>query len=143
MVLSEEEKKERKRIKSREWHIKNKEKRNEDSREYYQKNKEEIKIKKKEYNDEHKEERCEKQKLYRKTEAGVKSERTSRWRHRGLKGDIDEIYEIYKNTEECDNCGIKLIVGGINQCNTKVMDHSHITGEFRNILCISCNSSRR
>tara|TARA_R110001592_G_C12537589_1_gene688420 strand:- start:39 stop:458 length:420 start_codon:yes stop_codon:yes gene_type:complete len=127
----------------RQYNIKNKEKRNAASREYYLKNKEEIKIKKKEYNDAHKEERCEKQKLYRKTEAGVKSERTSRWRHRGLKGDIDEIYEIYKNTEECDNCRIKLIVGGINQCNTKVMDHSHITGEFRNILCISCNSSRR
>lgn len=127
----------------RQYNIKHKEKRNADSREYYLKNKEEIKIKKKKYNDEHKEERAEKQKLYRKTEAGVKAERTSRWRFRGLKGDIDEIYEIYKNTEECDNCGIKLIVGGINQCNTKVMDHSHITGEFRNILCISCNSSRR
>mgnify|MGYP003646752008 FL=1 len=127
----------------RQYNIKHKEKRNADSREYYLKNKEEIKIKKKEYNDEHKEERSEKQKLYRKTEGGLKCEKTGRWKSRGLKGDIDEIYERYKNTEECDNCGIKLTVGGINKCNTKVMDHSHITGEFRNILCLSCNSSRR
>jgi hypothetical protein len=75
-------------------------------------------------------------KQWRKTEAGRKSTTTSNWRQRGLKGDIDKIYKIWKETEYCDLCKIELDTdGGSRKC----MDHCHKTGKFRNIVCNRCN----
>ena len=135
------------RKKQKEYYQKNKEKLIENQKEYYIDHKEQIKEYKKQYAIENKERfleyNKEQSKLYRKTELGVKFKHISRWRSRGVIGDYEEMYERYKNTEECDNCGIELTKGGVNKSNTKVLDHSHITGEFRNILCLSCNIKRR
>jgi hypothetical protein len=30
-----------------------------------------------------------------------------------------------------------------NTSTTRVLDHSHITGQFRNILCCACNNRRK
>ena len=62
------------------------------------------------------------------------------WVRRGLiTNNIDEVYKRYEETTNCDNCNIFLDgIGGARKC----MDHSHITGEFRNIICVSCNSKR-
>ena len=81
-----------------------------------------------------------KKSIWDNTDKGRKTKRISIWRSRGLiSEDYDKIYERYILTEECDNCGILLD----EDFNTKkCMDHSHTTGEFRNILCSLCNVNR-
>jgi len=66
----------------------------------------------------------------------------SMWKcKRKLKGDLYEVYDICKNTKECYNCNKKLIHN--TRGSTKVcMDHNHITGYFRNVLCNKCNCER-
>ena len=54
----------------------------------------------------------------------------------------DKLYEYYLNCKNCENCNIELTVDKRNTPTTKCMDHSHITGQFRNILCGSCNIKR-
>ena len=64
------------------------------------------------------------------------------WKRRGLVSDnYMIIYDKWKNTKNCENCNVELTVG--NKGSTKkCLDHSHITGEFRNILCNTCNVRR-
>jgi len=108
---------------NKEWREENKEYK----QKYYEKNKERIKQKDKEYS---------------QTDKGKKSHRISTWKRYGLIcEDYDKIYEIYVNTNECDNCGIELIEG-MYCSNKKCIDHSHKTGLFRNILCHKCNTIR-
>jgi len=96
----------------------------------------------KEYRQNNKEKTDQYKKKYNKTDKGKKVYRLCSWRQRGLiTEDIDKIYEYYLSIEECENCGIELNQEG--DYNTKkCMDHSHITGEFRNILCNLCNINR-
>jgi len=103
---------------NRQWHLKETSK--EKKRQYYLKNKEKIK---------------EKNRLYRKTPQGIKYDTIYNWKTKGLIGDPDAIYEIYLATTECMRCSIQLSEG-----NKKCMDHDHVTGLYRAILCNSCNS---
>tara|TARA_R110000782_G_scaffold36184_3_gene86209 strand:+ start:42 stop:449 length:408 start_codon:yes stop_codon:yes gene_type:complete len=125
----------------RQYRIDHKEKIRTDRLKYDEENKEKISEYRKKYNETYICENAkENQKKYNLSEKGIKSRKITSWKSQGLKSDnYEEIYERYKNTEECDNCGIELNQDG---ATTKVMDHSHITGEFRNILCISCNNKR-
>ena len=70
--------------------------------------------------------------------------RVKDWKKRGLilheDETIDMIYERYLSTIQCETCNVVLEGNGANQ---KCMDHCHITGHFRNILCKACNSKRR
>ena len=105
-------------------------------KQYRKDNEEKIKIQKQEYYQNNKE----KIEKYKKTGKGLKINRISGWKMRGLiSEDYDKIYERYILTQECDNCGIQL-----NEDNNtkKCMDHCHITGEFRNVLCNLCNINR-
>tara|TARA_R100001591_G_scaffold4386_2_gene10109 strand:- start:59 stop:427 length:369 start_codon:yes stop_codon:yes gene_type:complete len=122
MVLSEEEKKERKKIYNKRYKEKHKEKVKECNRQYNQKNKQKKNIWQKEWN---------------KTEKGRKLQRFNDWKRRGLIGDYEEIYLRYIGTKVCDECGCSF------KTNRKCMDHCHITGEFRNILCNACNIKRK
>jgi len=54
------------------------------------------------------------------------------WRYWGVKGDLQAIYERWLNTTHCDVCKVSLE-------GKKCMDHDHQSGEFRHILCNSCN----
>ena len=109
------------------------EKKKQRAREYYQENKEKIYDKTKQY-----------QKEYRQTPEGIKSNRISNWKITGLIcDDIDGLYEHYLKTTHCDECGVELTYDKISTSTTKCMDHCHETGEFRNILCHSCNIKRR
>jgi len=112
----------------RQYYLDNLEKKKAFDKKYYQKNKEKI---------------IENSKIYNKTLFGKKSNITSKWRQRGLiTEDIDKLYEYYLSIVECENCGIELNQEG--DYNTrKCMDHSHTTGEFRNVLCNLCNITRR
>tara|TARA_R110000782_G_scaffold40797_1_gene94141 strand:+ start:226 stop:636 length:411 start_codon:yes stop_codon:yes gene_type:complete len=59
------------------------------------------------------------------------------WKRRGLKESkefIEQIYEEYLNSEECQLCGEVY-----SKDNIKNMEHNHLTGEFRNICCHRCN----
>tara|TARA_A100001391_G_scaffold126651_1_gene86644 strand:- start:1704 stop:2000 length:297 start_codon:yes stop_codon:yes gene_type:complete len=80
-------------------------------------------------------------KKYRLTPKGLKSERIAKWKVRGLIGDYEEIYDVYINTNFCEECHIPLIEG-LYGFNRKVLDHNHETGEFRNVLCCGCNTRR-
>ena len=74
---------------------------------------------------------------YRKSPAGKKSNTISKWKSQGLKESkeyIEQIYDEYLNSEECELCGEPYLNG-----NKKSMDHCHKTGEFRNIVCNRCN----
>ena len=120
----------------KQYYLDNKEKK----KQYYLDNKEKSKEYHQKYYEDNKKKYIEYKKKYNKTENGLKVNRLSCWRMRGLiSEDYDKIYERYILTEECDNCGIELN----EDFNTKkCMDHSHTTGEFRNILCNLCNVNR-
>jgi len=125
MVLSAEEKRERK-------------------REYYHKNKEKVKKLKRESYHRNKEKNREKEKARHnkiaKTPAGIKTRRISKWRGRGVVcEDFDSLYCHYLNAEECDNCNITFGEVGDGSNTWKCLDHDHKTGAFRAFLCNGCN----
>ena len=132
-----------------EYYKKNKEKINEKCRIYYENNKEPIKEYNKDYYHNNKVVVLEKQKqYYDKTKQKLqepkykKAVRICAWKQVGLIHDnYEALYEHYINTFECDNCGIELVSGNYG-ANRRCMDHDHITGKFRNILCCSCNLER-
>tara|TARA_R110000787_G_scaffold198974_1_gene310056 strand:- start:1398 stop:1760 length:363 start_codon:yes stop_codon:yes gene_type:complete len=78
---------------------------------------------------------------YRKTPKGLKKNRIAGWKYSGLKESkerMEEIYELWMNTTECDCCKEPITEGKAS----KVMDHCHKKGKFRNILCHNCNILR-
>ena len=118
MVLTEEEERERKRIANKQYNN------SEKGREIKKKYRESERGK-------------EKAKLRRKTENGKKLERKNKWKGRGLNMEnFEEIYERYTMAIFCDICECVLEGNGRNK---KCMDHCHLTGEFRNIVCNWCN----
>ena len=83
----------------------------------------------------------EKKKAYHKSPAGRKSHRLDTWRSRGVvSDDWDALYEKYLTTTHCELCQVELTTG--KRCKTmKFLDHCHASGAFRNVACMSCNSS--
>jgi hypothetical protein len=120
MPFTKEERKEY----DKEYYEKNKQKIKEQRKEYYQQNKEQRKEYDKKYHDANKEKIKEYQKKYYKI---------SKWKSIGvISDDYDALYNIFINTNECQLCSTVLT-------NKKYLDHCHITGEFKNILCGVCN----
>ena len=73
---------------------------------------------------------------------GLKTHRISNWKHRGVRSDdYNELYDKYINTKTCEECSIELIEG-IFGSNKRTLDHNHHTGQFRKVLCNSCNINR-
>ena len=81
-------------------------------------------------------------KEWNKTESGIKSNRISTWKsYKGMSSqdhNWDEIYITYVSTDLCDYCDVELVEGSYGS-NKKCLDHHHITGEIRGILCHTCN----
>ena len=69
------------------------------------------------------------------TPKGKKKLTFDNWKKGGLVGDYEAVYEIYLNTTNCMRCSIQFCVG-----NRKSMDHDHETGEYRAVLCNTCNA---
>ena len=112
------------------------------------KNTEEDRLYAKKYRNENKDKIAAQQKIYQKKYRQDpkyhKSQTMKRWISKGLQESperILEIYDIYMNSNICDCCNIEIISGRMGG-NHKVMDHDHITGKFRNILCHNCNIMR-
>ena len=115
-------------IKRKEWYLKNKDK-----------NKGKIAIKNKEYRLENKGKIAIKNKEY--YVENHKELMINKWKKRGLKSEIyGAIYDYYKGVLNCERCSVTLTTGKL--CKTrKCMDHCHQTGLFRDVICLSCNSS--
>ena len=72
-----------------------------------------------------------------------KYKRIYNWKYLGIKHhDYDELYEIYLNTTHCKDCNCELNTYSRINSQTKVVDHDHSTGEFRDIVCSRCNYYR-
>tara|TARA_R110000824_G_C14773941_1_gene631239 strand:+ start:82 stop:516 length:435 start_codon:yes stop_codon:yes gene_type:complete len=124
--------------KEKEYREKNKER----NKEYREKNKEKLKEYSKEYNKNNLEKIKEIRKEYNKTEQGKKSYRISNWKSYGvISDDFNSLYKYYLDCDKCEECFINLTTG--KRCATsKCLDHSHETGEFRNVVCFNCNIKR-
>ena len=93
----------------------------------------------KEYRDKNIERDKKKQAEYRASGKYKKTTTISGWKYKGLiADDYDAIYERWTNTTHCDCCRKAITSGKAS----KVMDHCHKTGKFRNILCHHCNILR-
>ncbi len=123
----------------RNYYQQNKEKMKENSRRNRHNNIERARISRKKYSDKpenklKKKEYCQRR---NKTELGKKLSFKNDWKTRGLNIDnFEEIYARYESTLFCDLCRCDL-----DQSNKskKCMDHCHLTGEFRNVVCWNCN----
>ena len=77
---------------------------------------------------------------YNKTESGIKRRIIGHWRERCvISDDYNKLYEYYLSIKECENCGIEL---DEDPSTRKCLDHDHDTGEFRQVLCFTCNILR-
>ncbi len=73
----------------------------------------------------------------KKSPHGKKTNTISKWKTRGLKETkefIEQIYQQYLLSEECELCG-----NSYKNSIDKQMEHNHLTGKFRNICCKKCN----
>ena len=119
----------------REYYANNKEKKAAYHKDYSAKNKEMKSAYMREYYANNKEKKAAISKEYRKTPNGIKSRTISKWKIRGTKGDLSMFYDDkYLPASNCDVCD-KVFKSTKDKC----MDHSHTTGEIRQILCRSCN----
>ena len=132
---------------NRQYYQKNKEKLAEHIKQYYQENKEKKAENMKQYRQKHQEKAAEYIKQYQQTPQGKKVRRISQWKRKGLidsdNDNYESIYNHYINTTQCENCDVELTEDRYNTSTTRVLDHSHITGQFRNILCCACNNRRK
>jgi len=127
-------------LQKKEYHQKNKEKIKIKDKEYYEKNKEKIAKQKREYREKNKE----KIKEYSQSEKGKICRTIAQWKLAGLicesRDEYEYIYDRWLFSERCEEpkCNKEY-----TKDNIKNMDHCHLTGLFRNILCHSCNTKRR
>ena len=116
--------------------LKDPEKRKAYNKAYREKNREYKKEYDKEYREKNRDKRTAQKREYRQTENGKKSYTIINWKKSGLiHEDYDALYEKYINTTCCEVCN-KVFESSYYRC----MDHDHITGEFRQILCRTCNN---
>ena len=126
------------------------------SKNYYQKNKERLlQLEKERYRkknpipkikftpEEQKESKDKARIKYRATEKGQKIIKKQDWKKRGVKFTAEEfetIWSQYWKQTECECCGINFTEEWKHK---KCLDHDHNTGEFRFILCWTCNINRK
>ena len=65
----------------------------------------------------------------------LKTLRINNWKKRKVIGDYEELYKKWENTDKCEICNYVFI-----DTKEKCLDHDHITGLFRAILCRNCNN---
>ena len=111
------------------WSENNKEKKAQQHKAWYEKNKEKI---------------AERNKEWLQTEQGRKSNRICHWKASGvICENFDNLYDYFINCKNCEQCDVELTVDKRTTTTTRCLDHCHKTGEFRNVLCNSCNVKRK
>ena len=84
---------------------------------------------------------------YNESQKGIKNRIICGWRRQGLiesdTYNYEKIYQRYLDTTHCDLCNVELTEGKTTTSTTKQMEHCHITGLFRNIVCCKCNGKIR
>ena len=134
---------EEKKAKKKEYYEKNKEKIKARMKARYQNKKEEIKTYVKKWQEENKEHRH----AYSQTPQRIKMNRIRRWKSQGIiSNDWNSLYERFKNTKNCESCGVTLSETKIRSATTRTLDHNHSitdSDNVRNVLCCACNSSRK
>ena len=81
-----------------------------------------------------KEKKKEYMKAYRQRPQVKKTGMMKGWRRQGVNNVNDAMYDIYINTYCCDVCK-----NDFKNSRDRCLDHDHTTGDFRQILCQSCN----
>tara|TARA_R110002126_G_C10300645_1_gene486960 strand:+ start:267 stop:788 length:522 start_codon:yes stop_codon:yes gene_type:complete len=121
---------------------------------YKLENKEKIALREKIYRGKNKEKKAATSKIYyvknmdkfieyRNRPEILKYQRVYKWKESGvISNDFDALYEVYLNTTECSVCSVELTEEKKSTKTRKCLDHCHKTGEFRDILCNSCNVKR-
>ena len=132
-----------------EWHLKNKVRRNKEAAERYQNNRSAVlekqakrRINKKEqivaynagYYIDNREEILTKQTIYRQENPEVQADYSLRKRYKITLKQKKELLE--KQGGCCEGCTNRLLVEKGNKC---CVDHDHLTGKIRGILCRECN----
>lgn len=84
------------------------------------------------YNDSRKEINKERENKY------IPKRRIQGWKKHGVKGNLEELYKIWENTTHCNLCNVELVIGN-KTSNRKILEHDHLSGHFRNIVCGKCN----
>ena len=161
--LSDDEKKERKRLQKRQHDInyttKYPEKVKEQKANQYKKNSEAIKARSKKWHEDNPEKVKESERKYREknpekvkeynrqykqSPTGKKKNTISQWVNDfGLQEsdeDLDRIYDLWLNQELCNACDCVLTRSGKLISTDATMDHDHDTHRFRHIICRSCNT---
>ena len=130
--LTDEDKKERRRLKKRNYNKKE-----------YEDDLEKVKERNRQWTAKNPERVKEYQKKWSKTPHGKKIHTISDWKRNDLQEteeELDRIYELYLHQELCNACDVKLTRNGDKHSTQACMDHDHITHRFRHIICRSCNN---
>ena len=79
-------------------------------------------------------------KTYNKPE-NIKKRKISNWKSQGIcSRNWDNLYNVYINTNKCDNCKIKIVKYNLKMTNnTKTLHHNHDLGTPIAIVCNLCN----
>ena len=103
-------------------------------------------IRDKKYSDANKEKITERDRKYKQTPNGKKVNTLCSWKSIGLqesKEVLDIIYELWQTQELCNACDCVLTRNGDRSSTDASMDHCHITHRFRHIICRACNNHDR
>jgi len=83
---------------------------------------------------------------YWKSYKGRMIQARSRWKRRGvlINTSFEDFYKMYTDKKFCDSCSRELTTyPEPRTIYSKVLDHCHVSGEIRGIICHQCNSKKK
>jgi hypothetical protein len=113
-------------------------------RELYQKHKEHYVSVQKKYREKHGDKyNATKRGKYKTDDEKYKRIMERSWTAAGIKL-TENTFEEYDKQTHCQHCNIEFCPrGGVAKTNKKSLDHCHLTGYPRNIICFKCNNYQK
>jgi len=78
-------------------------------------------------------------------EANGKRRCMLQWKYRGVVPPMgltmEELHDFYMSVPDCETCGVELTKDIFS--NRRCLDHSHVTGAFRKVVCHRCNMEQK